>query len=170
MFSRSIPVTALSSLKNFWLKMKATPDISSTRASASVFLLTKLAVMAMASRPRNSFRLKPIKIRDVIEHKHHCVSIWRIEGEVAGLCVPSSVFLLPSAPMSTSNSYCETGWSNGLILAFQPISVECAWKADLWRLLQQRAERKNKLTDRLIFWWLHESFECHVLVNFDANE
>lgn len=39
--------------------MKATPEISSTRASASDFLLTKLAVMAMASRPRNSLRLNP---------------------------------------------------------------------------------------------------------------
>lgn len=39
--------------------MNATPEISSTRASASDFLLTKLAVMAIANRPRNSFLLKP---------------------------------------------------------------------------------------------------------------
>lgn len=39
--------------------MKATPLISSTLASAVVFLLMKLAVMAMASFPRNSFLLKP---------------------------------------------------------------------------------------------------------------
>lgn len=47
------------SRKNFWLKMKATPLISSTLASAVVFLLTKLAVMAIASLPRNSFLLNP---------------------------------------------------------------------------------------------------------------
>lgn len=40
--------------------MKATPLISSTLASAVVFLLTKLAVMAMASFPRNSLRLNPV--------------------------------------------------------------------------------------------------------------
>lgn len=39
--------------------MKATPLISSTLASAVVLRFTKLAVMAMASLPRNSFRLKP---------------------------------------------------------------------------------------------------------------
>lgn len=53
------PVSSLSSRKNFWLKMKATPLISSTLASAVVFLLTKLAVMAMANFPRNSLRPKP---------------------------------------------------------------------------------------------------------------
>lgn len=57
-FSNS-PVSSLSSRKNFWLKMKATPLISSTLASAVVFLLTKLAVMAMANFPRNSLRPKP---------------------------------------------------------------------------------------------------------------
>lgn len=41
--------------------MKATPLISSTLASAVVFLLMKLAVMAMASFPRNSFRRNPAK-------------------------------------------------------------------------------------------------------------
>lgn len=60
------PVSSLSSRKNFWLKMKATPLISSTLASAVVFLLTKLAVMAMANFPRNSLRLKPAEQ----EHKH----------------------------------------------------------------------------------------------------
>lgn len=39
--------------------MKATPLISSTLASAVVFLLMKLAVMAIASFPLNSFLLKP---------------------------------------------------------------------------------------------------------------
>lgn len=39
--------------------MKATPLISSTFASAVVFLLMKLAVMAIASFPLNSFLLKP---------------------------------------------------------------------------------------------------------------
>lgn len=53
------PVSSLRSRKNFWLKIKATPLISSTLASAVVFLLMKLAVMAMASFPRNSFLLKP---------------------------------------------------------------------------------------------------------------
>lgn len=42
--------------------MKATPLISSTLASAVVFLLTKLAVIAMASFPRNSLRLKPAEV------------------------------------------------------------------------------------------------------------
>jgi len=40
--------------------MKATPLISSTLASAEVFLFLKLAVMAMASFPLNSLRLKPV--------------------------------------------------------------------------------------------------------------
>lgn len=41
--------------------MKATPLISSTLASAVVFLLMKFAVIAMASFPRNSLRRKPGK-------------------------------------------------------------------------------------------------------------
>lgn len=53
------PVSSLRSRKNFWLKMNATPLISSTLASAVVFLLMKLAVMAIASFPLNSFLLKP---------------------------------------------------------------------------------------------------------------
>lgn len=53
------PVSSFISRKNFWLKMNATPLISSTLASAVVFLLMKLAVMAMASFPLNSFLLKP---------------------------------------------------------------------------------------------------------------
>lgn len=53
------PVSSFRSWKNFWLKMKATPLISSTLASAVVFLFIKLAVMAIASFPRNSFLLKP---------------------------------------------------------------------------------------------------------------
>ncbi len=44
--------------------MKATPLISSTFASAVVFLLIKFAVMAMASLPRNSFLLNPEKERE----------------------------------------------------------------------------------------------------------
>jgi len=39
--------------------MKATPLISSTFASADVFLLMKFAVMAMASFPLNSLRRNP---------------------------------------------------------------------------------------------------------------
>ncbi len=57
--SFTTPVSSLSSKKNFWLKMKATPLISSTLASAVVLRLTKFAVMAMASFPLNSFLLKP---------------------------------------------------------------------------------------------------------------
>lgn len=52
-------MASLSSWKNFWLNIKATPLISSTLASAVVFRLIKFAVMAMASLPRNSFRRKP---------------------------------------------------------------------------------------------------------------
>lgn len=54
-----LPVSCRSSWKNLWLKMDATPLISSTLASADVFLFLKFAVMAMASFPRNSLRLKP---------------------------------------------------------------------------------------------------------------
>lgn len=54
-----LPVSCRSSWKNLWLKMKATPLISSTLASAVVFLFLKLAVMAMANFPLNSFLLKP---------------------------------------------------------------------------------------------------------------
>lgn len=46
--------------------MKATPLISSTFASAVVFLLMKLAVMAMASFPRNSFRRNPAETEEWI--------------------------------------------------------------------------------------------------------
>lgn len=56
---RHQPVASLSSWKNFWLNIKATPLISSTLASAVVFRLIKFAVMAMASLPRNSFRRNP---------------------------------------------------------------------------------------------------------------
>lgn len=73
--------------------MNATPLISSTRASASVRLLMKFAVIAIANLPLNSFRLNP-----------------------------SNVFLFPSAPISTSNSYWDTGWSAGVVFALQPIS------------------------------------------------
>lgn len=59
-FGPNSPVSSLSSRKNFWLKIKATPLISSTLASAVVFLLTKLAVMAIANFPRNSLRAKPV--------------------------------------------------------------------------------------------------------------
>ena len=41
MFSRSIPLASKRSLKNFWLKMKATPEISSIWPSASVRLQYK---------------------------------------------------------------------------------------------------------------------------------
>jgi len=78
--------------------MNATPLISSTRASAFVWRLIKFAVIAMASLPLNSFLLNP-----------------------------SSVFLFPSAPMRTSNSYWLTGWSAGLTSALQPIfSRDCS--------------------------------------------
>ena len=40
--------------------MKATPLISSTLASAVLFLFMKLAVIAIASFPRNSFLLNPV--------------------------------------------------------------------------------------------------------------
>lgn len=60
-FYPNSPVSSLSSRKNFWLKIKATPLISSTLASAVVFLFTKLAVMAMANFPRNSLRAKPVQ-------------------------------------------------------------------------------------------------------------
>ena len=53
------PVASRRSWKNFWLKMNATPLISSTLASAVVCLLMKFAVMAMASFPRNSLRANP---------------------------------------------------------------------------------------------------------------
>lgn len=45
--------------------MKATPLISSTLASAVVFLLMKLAVMAIASLPLNSFLLKPGRMEKI---------------------------------------------------------------------------------------------------------
>lgn len=64
------PVSSLSSRKNFWLKMKATPLISSTLASAVVFLLTKLAVMAMANFPRNSLQTKPAEGRKNVAMNH----------------------------------------------------------------------------------------------------
>ncbi len=38
------------------------PEISWTWPSASVYLLMKLAVIAMASFPRNSFRLNPTTV------------------------------------------------------------------------------------------------------------
>lgn len=53
------PVSSLRSWKNFWLKMKATPLISSTLASAVLFLFMKLAVIAIANFPRNSFLRNP---------------------------------------------------------------------------------------------------------------
>lgn len=38
--------------------------------------------------------------------------------------LPSSVFRLPSAPIKTSNSYCDTGWSSGSTFALQPVSIK----------------------------------------------
>lgn len=62
-----------SSWKNLWLKIKATPLISSTLASAVVLRLMKFAVMAMASFPRNSFLRNPYgqtaKLSSNDEHK-----------------------------------------------------------------------------------------------------
>lgn len=54
-----MPVSAVNSLKNFWLKIKATPEISSTLASASECLFIKFAVIAIANFPLNSFLLNP---------------------------------------------------------------------------------------------------------------
>lgn len=61
-----VPVASLRSWKNFWLKIKATPLISSTFASAVVFLLMKLAVIAMASFPRNSLRRNPVEADEAL--------------------------------------------------------------------------------------------------------
>lgn len=66
---RNKPVSCRSSWKNLWLKMNATPLISSTLASAVVFLFLKFAVMAMASFPLNSLRLKPV-------HTHGYRTTW----------------------------------------------------------------------------------------------
>lgn len=85
------PVSSLRSRKNFWLKMKATPLISSTLASAVVFLLMKFAVMAIASLPLNSFLLKPARqkytternIRDVDLHKQ-TTSPFGLSGKTKG--------------------------------------------------------------------------------------
>lgn len=38
--------------------------------------------------------------------------------------LPSKVFLLPSPPMITSNSYSDTGWVLGWTNARQPIPVD----------------------------------------------
>lgn len=54
-----LPVSVSRSWKNFWLYIRATPLISSTLASAAVFLLMKLAVMPIASFPLSSLCLKP---------------------------------------------------------------------------------------------------------------
>lgn len=59
LLSAGKPVASRRSWKNFWLKMKATPLISSTLASAVVLRLMKFAVIAIASLPRNSFRRNP---------------------------------------------------------------------------------------------------------------
>lgn len=58
-----VPVSCRSSWKNLWLKIKATPLISSTLASAVLFLFLKFAVMAIANFPLNSFRLKPAQLK-----------------------------------------------------------------------------------------------------------
>lgn len=50
--------------------MKATPLISSTLASAVVLRLIKLAVMAMASLPLNSFLLNPGEKINISERTH----------------------------------------------------------------------------------------------------
>lgn len=57
--------------------MKATPLISSTLASAVVFLLMKLAVIAIASLPLNSFLLKPGVIKKGEGSKQRPVSLSR---------------------------------------------------------------------------------------------
>lgn len=100
-----IPVSWRSSWKNLWLKINATPLISSTLASAVVFLFLKLAVMAMASFPLNSLRLKPaLTSRESLAHFQpslnpavcctliglsRTVSFHR--GPITWQCVPSSI-------------------------------------------------------------------------------
>lgn len=65
--------------------MKATPLISSTLASAVVFLLMKFAVMAMASLPRNSLRRNPRENYEMmrtglieLEVMKQCAQIWTL--------------------------------------------------------------------------------------------
>lgn len=60
-----LPVSLRSSWKNLWLKIKATPLISSTLASAVVLRLMKFAVIAMANFPRNSFLRKPVSANNI---------------------------------------------------------------------------------------------------------
>lgn len=64
-WNNSVPVACRRSWKNLWLKMKATPLISSTLASAVVLRLMKFAVTAMASFPRNSFLRNPTGHRQI---------------------------------------------------------------------------------------------------------
>ena len=54
-----MPNSSYRLLKKSCLYTKATPLISSTVASAVVRMFLKLAVIAMASFPRNSLRLNP---------------------------------------------------------------------------------------------------------------
>lgn len=73
----AVPASCRSRWKNLWLKMKATPLISSTLASAVVFLFLKLAVMAMANFPLNSFLLKPSHLHvstATTEHQRHMIA------------------------------------------------------------------------------------------------
>ena len=74
--------------------MYATPLISSTPASAFVYVLTKLQVMAIANFPRNSFLLN------------------------------FKLFDFPSQPTTTSNSFPFRGEEAGLNLHLQPLPVK----------------------------------------------
>lgn len=69
-------MSSCSSWKNLWLNMKATPLISSTLASAEVFLFLKFAVIAMASFPLNSFLLKPAQ-RNIHRFIHRLICVGR---------------------------------------------------------------------------------------------
>lgn len=116
------PVSSFRSWKNFWLKMKATPLISSTLASAVVFLFIKLAVIAIASFPRNSFLLKPAEQRQ--ELKPLLTSDWTFrEGQLkAAQCLScSSSNNMPSVDSTMPPKF---PWMESLFSPFSAAKLE----------------------------------------------
>lgn len=113
-----------------------------------------------------------------------------IPSYVAHVHLPGSVFLLPSAPMMTSNSSSLTGCVLGWTSALQPISARClacvinqkctrrasrrpltgsSGRGVRWLSLC-RACRCSLTFSLLIFWGFNKTLELDIDVDLDAQE
>lgn len=104
-------------------------------------------------------------------------SVWRWIRDTP---LPSKVFLLPSPPMITSNSYSDTGWVLGWTNARQPIPVgklqvndningndNKKTKTKQNSFILQHMISQETLQDRHLHWW---QGYCWMVQLFQVNQ